>query len=277
MSDSEENDNPETTPEENNEVPPVEGVEVPLVESVEVPLVEPDNNYSKATVQTSDDELRNFGIGIAVCAILLLYGGETFAIWNVQIEQDFVDEDIESWEFDIKFGTNEMYIEQPKALTDEGGNGTDSDSKEYDDNDCSGSSDCDEMYDFFSNLKILLYVLLIGGVFIAYMGNTGEKMEFAPRVIAGAALVSVLILLYIFFSLPAAYDEDTDFFDDMDEDPAFFSDNKEKTNEGTFFEADVESKTTFSLGFFIPLVSAGLAGYLINARGIKLEDITGKK
>ena len=265
MSDSEENDNPKTTPEENNEVPPVEGVEVPLVE--------PDNNYSKATVQTSDDELRNFGIGIAVCAILLLYGGETFAIWNIQIEQDFVDEDIESREFDIKFGTNEMYVEQPKALTDEGGNGTDSDSWEYDDSDV----DLDEVEDFFSNLKILLYVLLSGGVFIAYMGNTGEKMEFAPRVIGGAVLVSALILLYIFFSLPTAYEKDTDFFDDMDEDPAFFSDNKEKINEDTFLEADAETKTTFSLGFFIPLVSAGLAGYLINARGIKLEDITGKK
>ena len=273
MSDSEENDNPETTPEENNEGSPVEGVEVPLVESVEVPLVEPDNNYSKATVQTSDDELRNFGIGIAVCAILLLYGGETFAIWNIQVDYDFVDEDIESWEIDIKFGTNEMYTEQPKALTDEGGNGTDSDSKEYDDSDV----DFDEVEDFFSNLKILLYVLLIGGAFIAYMGNTGEKMEFAPRVIAGAALVSVLILLYIFFSLPVAYDEDSDFFDEWEEDPAFFSDNKEKINEDTFLEAEIEMKTTFSLGFFIPLVSAGLAGYLINARGIKLEDITGKK
>jgi len=275
MSDNEESDIPKSSPEEGTEVPLAEGVEVPLVESVEVPLVEPDNNYSKATVQASDDELRNFGIGIAICAILLLFGGETFAIWNIQIDYDFVEEDIESWEIDIKFGTNEMYIEAPEAMMDEGGNGTgtDSDSKEYDDSD----ADLDEVADFFSNLKILLYVLLIGGASIAYMGHTGEKMEFAPKVIAGAVLVSVLILLYIFFSLPAAYDEDTDFFDDMDEDPAFFLDTKEKVAEDTFLEADLETKTTFSLGFFIPLVSIGLAGYLINARGIKLEDITGKQ
>ena len=269
MSGSEENDNLETTPEENNEVPPVEGVEVPLVESVEVPLVEPDNNYSKATVQTSDDELKKFGAAIAVCALLLLFGGETFAVWHVNVETDYEDEERESWEIDRIFGTKEIYVEQPEV----DGDGTDSDSWEYDDSDV----DLDKVEDFFSNLKILLYILLIGGAALGYMGHTGEKMEFAPKVIAGAALVSVLILLYTFFSLPAAYDEDTDFFDDMEEDPAFYSDNKEKTNKDTFLEAEEHAITTFSIGFFIPLVSAGLAGYLINARGIKLEDITGKK
>jgi len=215
----------------------------------------------------ADDELKKFGVAIAVCAILLLFGGETFAIWNVNVETDPVDADTETWEIDIKFGTNEMYVEQPE----DDGDGTDSDSWEYDDSDV----DLDEVSDFFSNLKILLYVLLFGGAALGYMGHTGEKMEFAPKVIAGAALVSVLILLYIFFSLPAAYDEDTDFFDDMKEDPSFFSDNKEKFSEGTFMEAEIHANTTFSIGFFVPLISLGAAGYLINNRGIKLEDITG--
>ena len=262
MSDSEENDNPETTPEENNEVLPVEGVEVPLVESVEVPLVEPDNNYSKATVQTSDDELRNFGIGIAVCAILILFGGETFAVWNLEYEVGAI-------ELNMVFGVNEQYVEST-SLNNETGEMEDlDDSVEYDDSDC----DCDELESFFSNLKILIYVLLIGGVFIGYMGHTGEKVEFLPKALALVIAISVIIMLYTFSSLPEAFEEDSELFDAIDEDPAFFSDNKEDIG----FDIIVTLKTTASLGFFIPLVSAGLAGYLINARGIKLEDITGKK
>ena len=230
-------------------------------------VVETTAPVATAGTGKTDDELKKLGAAIAVCALLLFFGGETFAVWNVNVETDFVDEDLETQEVDIIFGTKEMYVEQPEI----DGDGTDSDSWEYDDSDV----DLDEVEDFFSNLKILLYVLLIGGAALGYMGHTGEKMEFAPKVIVGAALVSVLILLYTFFSLPAAYDEDTDFFDDMEEDPAFFSDNKEKIAEGTAFEADVHAKTTFSIGFFVSLISLGAAGYLINSRGIKLEDITG--
>ena len=240
-------------------------------EPVATGTVEATAPVATARAGKTDDELKKFGAAIAVCALLLLFGGETFAVWHVNVETDFVDENSETWEVDIKFGTKEMYVEQPEALTPEGGDGTDSDSWEYDDSDV----DLDEVADFFSNLKILLYVLLIGGAALGYMGHTGEKMEFAPKVIAGAALVSVLILLYTFFSLPAAYDEDTDFFDDMEDNPAFFSDNKDKIGEGTMLEAEVHANTTFSIGFFVPLISLGAAGYLINDRGIKLEDITG--
>lgn len=240
-------------------------------EPVATGTVEATAPVATAGAGKTDDELKKFGAAIAVCALLLLFGGETFAVWHVNVETDFVDENSETWEVDIKFGTKEMYVEQPEALTPEGGDGTDSDSWEYDDSDV----DLDEVADFFSNLKILLYVLLIGGAALGYMGHTGEKMEFAPKVIAGAALVSVLILLYTFFSLPAAYDEDTDFFDDMEDNPAFFSDNKDKIGEGTMLEAEVHANTTFSIGFFVPLISLGVAGYLINDRGIKLEDITG--
>jgi hypothetical protein len=63
----------------------------------------------------------------------------------------------------------------------------------------------------------------------------------------------------------------------MEEDPAFFSDYEYKVDEDEHFASVISVKTTFSLGFLIPLVSIGLAGYLINARGIKLEDITGKQ
>jgi len=250
MTDSQENDTPE------------EGTEVPLVESVEVPLVEPDNNYSKATVQASDDELRNFGIGVAICAILLLFGGETFAVWNLEYELGAI-------ELNMIFGVNEQYVEStvPNDIT--GAMEDLDDSVEYDDSDC----DCDEVESFFSNLKIMIYVLLIGGVFIGYMGNTGEKIEFLPKALVSVIAISAIIMLYTFFSLPEAFEEDSELFDTIEEDPAFFSDNKEDIG----FDTIVTLKTTASFGFFIPLVSIGFAGYLINARGIKLEDITGKE
>lgn len=236
-------------------------------EPVATGTVEATAPVATAGAGKTDDELKKFGAAIAVCALLLLFGGETFAVWHVNVETDFVYDELETQEVDMKFGTKEIYVEQPEV----DGDGTDSDSWEYDDSDV----DLDEVADFFSNLKILLYVLLIGGAALGYMGHTGEKMEFAPKVIVGAALVSVLILLYTFFSLPAAYDEDTDFFDDMREDPAFFSDNEVETGEGTLEEAEEHANTTFSIGFFVPLISLGAAGYLINDRGIKLEDITG--
>ena len=262
MTDSQENGTSKDIPVEGVEVPLVESVEVPLVESVEVPLVEPDNNYSKATVPTSDDELRNFGIGIAVCAILLLFGGETFAVWNIEYEVGAI-------ELTQKFGVTERYVESTSPNNITGEMEDLDDSVEYDDSDCN----CDEIESFFSNLKILVYVLLIGGVFIGYMGNTGEKIEFLPKALAAVIAVSAIIMLYTFFSLPEAFEEDSELFDAIDEDPAFFSDNKEDIGLGII----VTMKTTASLGFFVPLVSIGLAGYLINARGIKLEDITGKQ
>ena len=132
------------------EVPMVEGVEVPMLEAVEVPVVEPadstdepNNNYSKVTIADSDDELRNFGLGIAVCAILLLFGGETFAVWNLEYELGAI-------ELNMLFGVNERYIEGSIVNNITGEMEDTDDSVEYDDSDC----DCKEVESFFSNLKI---------------------------------------------------------------------------------------------------------------------------
>ena len=113
-----------------------------------------------------------------------------------------------------------------------------------------------------STLKIMLYALLICGAALAYMGHSGEKMELAPKVIAGAALLSVIILIYVFMSLPNAFEEDTELFEALDEDPAYFF-------------SDDNFETTFGLGMLLPLASLGICGYMIKDRGITLEDIKG--
>ena len=130
--------------------------------------------------------------------------------------------------------------------------------------------DAGDVEDFFNNLKILLYVLVICGASLAYMGHSGEKMEFAPKVIAGAALVSVIILLYTFVALPNAFEEETELFEDMDSDAGFYV-NDESESEGV----EIVIKAMPSIGYFVAVVSLGLAGYLIKDRGITLKDITG--
>ena len=216
-------------------------------------VVEATAPVATAGAGKTDDELKKFGAAIAVCALLLLFGGETFAMWNVEME-------VGDTESTSNYGTNEFYFETDSDYIDD-------DNIEYGDSDCN----CDEIEDFFAMFKILLYVLLLSGAALVYMGHTGEKMEFAPKVLAAAALVSVVILAYTFISLPKAYEEDYETFDrTFDKDPAFFSDNEEEV-----FGIETKMKTTASLGFFVPLLSLGAAGYLINDRGIKLEDITG--
>ena len=119
-------------------------------------------------------------------------------------------------------------------------------------------------------LKIMLYVLTICGVALAYMGHSGEKMEFAPKVIAVAVLISVIILLYTFISLPAAFEEESEWFEMYDEDPGFYV-NEDVDMDGM----EVTIKATPGIGYFMAIVSLGICGYLIKDRGITLQDITG--
>tara|TARA_Y100000588_G_C14135562_1_gene873625 strand:- start:572 stop:1237 length:666 start_codon:yes stop_codon:yes gene_type:complete len=202
-----------------------------------------ESNYSDvdSSAGGTDDNLRNFGGAIAVCALLALFGGQTFVWWNVEVEL--------FGKVELGYGTNEVYIDF------EGG---DDDSYEYDDDDIG----YDEVGGFMSNLKIMLYALLICGAALAYMGHSGEKMEFAPKTIAVAASLSVIILIYVFMSLPNAYEEDTELFEALDEDPAYFF-------------SDDGFETTFGLGMLLPLASLGICGYMIKDRGITLEDIKG--
>ena len=191
----------------------------------------------------SDDTLRNFGGAIAVCALLALFGGSTFTWWNVEMEI--------FGKVEMGYGTNEMYVDI------EGG---DDESYEYDDSELDGSYD--EVGGFMSTLKIMLYALLICGAGLAYMGHSGEKTEHSAKVIAVAGLLSVIILLYVFFSLPSAFEDDTELFDALDEDPSYFF-------------SDDGFETTFGLGMLLPLASFGICGYMVKDRGITLKDITG--
>lgn len=199
----------------------------------------------------SDDTLRNFGGAIAVCALLALFGGQTFAWWNIGMTYDFFGSEVE---VKMEFGTNEAYVEM----------GDISNSTAYDDD----ATDFDKVDSFFSILKIMLYGLVICGAGLAYMGHSGEKTEFSAKVIAVAGLLSVIILLYVFFALPSAYGDDLDDEGSLfgDDDPSYFySDDSE----------GVETKATFGLGMLLPLASFGICGYMVKDRGITLEDITG--
>ena len=208
----------------------------------------------------ADGNLRNMGAAIAICAALILFGGSTFALWTL--------------EFDVEgFTTVEIEFGAREAGTDVTVMGmSESETIAYSDSDC----ECDAMNSFSTLVSVMVAVLLIFGVALGYMGHSGEKMEFAPKVIVGAALISVIILLYTFMSLPQAFeddesdDEEEGFFEIFDEDPAFFSDH-EISNDGV----SGSLKTTAGMGFFLPIVTLGLCGYLIRDRGITLEDITG--
>ena len=208
---------------------------------------------SEASVAEADDNLRNMGVAIALCGILILFGGTTFAIWSVATE---ASSDYGDYNTSMKFGVQEAEIEF------EGDGESDSETEDYD--------DAGDIEDFFNNLKIMLYVLVICGAALAYMGHSGEKMEFAPKVIAGAALVSVVILLYTFVVLPDAFEEETEFFEAADSDAGFYV-NDDSDSDGV----EITVKAMPSIGYFTAIVSLGLAGYLIKDRGITIEDLTG--
>ena len=202
----------------------------------------------------NDEELRNFGAGIAICAILVLFVGSTFAIWNLEVtmESDFTDIKLE-YAFDIE--GIELEIDSDGE--------SDDDSVKYDDSDC----DCSDTESFFGNLKILLYLVLASGAFLAYMGHTGEKMEFSTKVIALVAVLSIIIALYTFVSLPSAWQEDME----MENVDLKFMGSDDHSEDGV----ESEVKGSPGMGYLVALVPLGLSGYLIKTRGITLEDITG--
>ena len=203
-----------------------------------------------ASAGIGDEELRNFGAGIALCAILILFVSSSFAIWNVELKSDAGDFSVSG---DYTFDVNEFEIDM------EGMDNT----VEYDDSDC----DCSDLESFFGNLKILLYIVLIAGAFMVYMGHTGEKMEFAEKSIAAVALISLIIVGYTFVGLPSAFNEDME----LDDVEAKFIGTDSVTEDGV----ELELKGSPGLGFIASVVPLGLSGYLIKNRGITLEDITG--
>ena len=196
-----------------------------------------------------DATIRNFGVVIAICGALFVFGGETFSIWSFGLEVDLDDGDESSLTF--LFGAEELYIEY------DGDDTPDDDDVKYDD----GDEDLDELEDFFANLKLMFYGLIGCGIGLAYIGNSGENMESIPTVAGVTALLSVVIMAYTFTSLPEAFEDDTEIFESIDEDPSFFV-NMERDDDG----GDIHLKAMPHVGFFLPVVSLTLAGLLINPR-----------
>jgi len=192
-----------------------------------------------------DKIVQNFGIAIAICGALFVFGGQTFAIWTFAIEETIEDDDSE---LKFTFGANEFEIE----YEDDGD--SESDDIAYDDDE---ECDCNDLEDFFGNLKLMFYALIGCGVAIAYFGNSGD-LENLPAVAGITAVLSVAILAYTFTALPEAFEDETELFESLDEDPFFFV-NTEDQRDG----ADIHLKAMPYVGFFLPVVSLTLGGLLV--------------
>ena len=99
-----------------------------------------------------EDMIRNFGVVIAICGALFVFGGETFAIWTFGLEADYGSGD--EYTVDLKFGADEIAAEY------DGDDMPDDESFGYDDDECTVDDDgeyeeCKELGSFFSNLKIM--------------------------------------------------------------------------------------------------------------------------
>jgi len=192
-----------------------------------------------------DKTVQNFGIAIAICGALFVFGGQTFAIWTFAIEETIEDDDSE---LKFTFGANEFEVE----YEDDGD--SESDDIAYDDDE---ECDCNDLEDFFGNLKLMFYALIGCGVAIAYFGNSGD-LENLPAVAGITAVLSVAILAYTFTALPEAFEDETELFESLDEDPFFFV-NMEDQRDG----ADIHLKAMPYVGFFLPVVSLTLGGLLV--------------
>ena len=192
----------------------------------------------------SDETLRNFGVVIAICGALFIFGGTTFAMWTFGIESEYGDTKAE---LTYKFAANEFEAEIKS------GEESESDDVEYEDDECN----CDGLKDFFANLKLMFYALIGCGVAIAYMANSGE-IESLPTVAGITVILSVAIIAYTFTTLPEAFEEDTEAFESVDEDPAFVV-NAERDDDG----GDIHLTALPHVGFFLPIISFTLGLLLV--------------
>ena len=204
----------------------------------------------------TDDLLRNIGVIIVICSLLLVFGGESFSWWEIEMQ---VRSEGDNVGFTFKLGTTELYAD--------GYLGKETNS--YSDTECN----CEEMDALFTNLRMMLLGLICCSALLANIGYTGEKKHLVPRLLAGTFVISLLILVYAFYSIPEIYDEETDFFKDIDEDPIFYGHIEKQDWLEDNIELDVYVGP--SLGFFLPLLSLILSIYLIKIREISFKDVTG--
>ena len=212
-----------------------------------------------------DDSVRNMVIASMVLILASLYGGDTLGSWFLwERDVDWKDGDLESYK-------TEFYLEgiEVEYEFDAGADSVYEDEKDdfdadYDDNDCAGNSDCDEIYDLMQGkIKNLMYILLLAGGAALYFLNDGdrEKATLACLAMGGAGLLAALLFVV---SFPEAFHDDTDAFDssldDFDEDPSIFGEDTQKDE-----DFDIETDRSWRPGFALALVALsgilGMAAY----------------
>ena len=214
----------------------------------------------------TNNTLRNLGSVIVLCSLLLLFGSETFAWWHFSMESE--EEDSMFGDLDYRFGTNKFFIN--------------TEGEDY--------SSSPALEGVFSVVKILLYLLLLCGAALTYMGQTGNKIEFETETIKGSILITLLIILYVFLLLPQAFEDDKAGFATFVEEPAFFSSSEISTPDYGWIDSSGTGHLTTgpSLGWFVPIFIICLSSaYLMitepvksprNSRGLStmLENIMGR-
>ena len=216
-----------------------------------------------------DDVLRNMIIASMVLILASMYGGDTLGSWfHWEEEVDYNDGDVSTTIIEFYSEGYEMESEFD-AGTETGL--TDIDEKadaDYDDNDCSISGDCDEMYDLMDGkIKNLLYIVLLAGVVALYFLNDGdqEKGALACLAMGSAGLLAVLLFAS---SFPEALDDDLDIFENQysgfDEDPSIFGDDSQTNDDNE------EYNNSWRPGFAFALV--GLSGILGMAAYFELKN-----
>jgi len=211
-----------------------------------------------------DDSVRNMVIASMVLILASLYGGDTLGSWFLwERDVDWKDGDLESYK-------TEFYLEgiEVEYEFDAGADSVYEDEKDdfdadYDDNDCAGNSDCDEIYDLMQGkIKNLMYILLLAGGVALYFLNDGdrEKATLACLAMGGAGLLAALLFVA---SFPEAMDDDLDIFDStdgFDEDPSIFGEDTQKDE-----DFDIETDRSWRPGFALALVALsgilGMAAY----------------
>ena len=152
-----------------------------ILEEVESMPDKEDYGYGKTAEVSGGDEANyasSFGIIVAICGALFIFGGQTFAIWIFSIDAEVGDV---KTSLAYSFGADEINF---KFENDEGSEDED---VKYDDDEV----DVGELEDFFANLKLMFYALIGCGIAIALRG-----MGNLPAVAGITAVLSIAILAY---------------------------------------------------------------------------------
>ena len=220
--------------------------------------------------------VRNTGIIIVICSILILLGGETFSIWGYSTRAEYRPSSSmgpEATDFDIelgyKFSSSELH-----GFYYDSSSGSEYESVKYLDSECQ----CENTALFFLIFNFLLGILMVLGFVLMYNGHYGKNIKSSTKLIAVAALISFILIIYTFVSLPKAADEDGEIFvgsNGMPNEPTFYH-VEEASGEGYYSSDEITYKITVgpSLGFFILLVQFGLIMYLGYKLRLKIELVS---